>query len=695
MGTFEKHNVADIYWQGPGSDMEVVNFHTTQALSELYMISAEIKSPEQGINFGDMINAEVSIVLKSGERLDVDRHFSGIITRFHQQRTKHGNLPNSTRKIFTYEVEIRPKFWLLTKRVNTKVFQEMTAKDIVDEVLGEHGIIKKWDIQGSPRQRDFCVQYRESDFNFVSRLLEDEGITYFFNQKDKELVFTDYSGGFPDCQPRPLIPYVEDSGNFFSSGAYELITDFEYQEEIGSGKFSVNHYNYETSQVKIDADKTHASLPALDALETYDPTWAYKDANEGRTYTATRMEEELSKIRSATGLSSARSFEAGNIMEMEGHFRDELNCKWLLTSVMISAEQGSYKCHFKAYPADEPYRPERKTRIPRVEGIQTAIVTGPSGAKVYLDKMGRCKLQFHWDRLGEVNDRSSMWVRVSNGYAGKDYGIQWIPRVGHEVLVDFINGDPDLPVVVGRVYNDFNTAPLGPVNKWQNIIKDIKDNHIIFDAKDGAEEVNVRAQKNMTTTVINNNSRSVGADESVSVGHDRSVSVGNNESREIGVNQEIKVGNNRDQTVGNNETITIGVNESLTIGNNYSETVGANKTVMVGGSESCQVGTTQTLTVGASRTVSVGAAESRNIGGPHSTHSATMALSADATLAISAGGSASISVGGAMTINAATLAINAASITLTGGSGSVSINPAGVTISGPMVTLTGIIKHNC
>jgi len=704
MATFEKHNVADILWEGPGSEMEVVHFSSSQVLSELYITSAQLKSSEKAIVFSDMLNKEASVVLKTGDHFDEDKYFSGIITSFHQLRTKHGNLPDSSKEIFTYEVEIRPKMWLLTKRKNTEVFQEKTAKDIIEDILGDHGIANKWNLKGSPRTREFCVQYFETDYAFISRLLEDEGITFFFNQKDKEVVFSDNPDGFPDCSPKYKIPYIEDSGNYFGYGAHEIISDFQCREEIGTGKFSVNHYNYRDSQVKMNKDKTNSDLPCLANLEVYDHRLPYRVADEGKTYVDFHVEEEYCKIKSASGHSSARSFETGNIMEMEGHFRDDCNAKWLLTSVSITAEQGSFKCYFTAFPADKPFRPARKTKKPKVEGLQTAVVTGPSGSKVYLDKMGRCKLQFHWDRTGEMNDRSSMWVRVSNGYAGKSYGIQWIPRVGHEVLVDFINSDPDLPIVTGRVYNDFNTAPLGPVNKWQNIIKDIKDNHIIFDAEDGKEEVNVRAQKNMTTQVVNNNSRSVGNDESVSVGHDRTDQVGNDENRQVGNNQNVqigndqnvKVGNNQNTQIGNNQNLDVGVNQVVQVGSNHSMKVGSNHTQEVGGKKGAKVGGTWTLVVGGNATMSVTGGNISNTASGSFTNKSTgkMAMTSSAKMSL---GAPTIDVKGKtkVSLSAATVEVTAANINLTAGASSIKLNAAGVTIAGPIVTLQGLIKHNC
>ena len=209
--------------------------------------------------------------------------------------------------------------------------------------------------------------------------------------------------------------------------------------------------------------------------------------------------------------------------------------------------------------------------------MQTAIVTGPAGSKVYLDELGRCKLQFHWDREGPNNERSCMWVRVSNNYAGKDYGFQWIPRVGHEVLVTFMEGNPACPVVTGRVYNDFNTPPLGPANKFQNIIKSIKDNHIMFDDKDGAELVEIRAEKDMYTLVVN--------DDTQQIGNDRKVKVVRHHHETIGKNMTINVGEHLTENVGKDYKESVTDNHTLTIGKKFTTTVGKDKELTVGGDQ--------------------------------------------------------------------------------------------------------------
>ncbi len=621
-----KHNIADLIWKSPGGKIEILSAQVREAISDLYVIQAEIKSEDAGLNFSDMLNAEAELALKCGPDLSEDKVFSGIITRFSQKRTRHGNLPNASGMNYLYDVEIRPKLWITSKQYRSKIFQQKTAQDIVTEVLDEHGITHQWNLQGTPAMREYCVQYEESDYHFISRLLEDEGICFFFNQKEKKVIFSDHPGGHPDCTPVAEAKYVEEISPRFQFGKQEFIRDFTYEESLGTGRVALNHYNYETSQTNIMAETQEGQLPCITEVERYEHSLNYKDKGEGGAYARFRKEEQFSAAKTGKGSATCRSFEAGFAITMTDHFREELNVKWLLTSCNFELEQGRSRCRFAALPAEVPFRPPRRTPRPKVFGLQTAVVTGPSGSKVYLDQLGRCKLQFHWDREGAKDDRASMWVRVSNNYAGKDYGIQWIPRVGHEVVVTFINGNPDLPLVTGRVYNDFNTAPLGPAKKWQNMIKTIKDNHIIFDDEDGKELVDVRSQKDMTTLVVNDDSQNIGNNRDITVGVDHTESIGSNMSLTVGADRTQTIGANHTETIGSNMTVNIGSNLTETIGANYAETVTAAMALTVGAalnetigvSHTKQVGASDSITVGGSRSVNVGSSLSESAGGSYS-----------------------------------------------------------------------------
>lgn len=675
-----KNNVADLLWDGPGSDMQVLRVEAHSALSELPVTEVELRSPDPNIDFAQMLRSETKIKIKCGTQLADTRILKGIITRFYHKRSRHGNLRSSSNKVYTYEVEVRPKLWLLTRRFKSHVFQKMSVQEIVSEILDEFGVSYNWKNLRSPRSRMYCVQFQESDFNFVSRLLEDEGICYFVDEEKDEVIFADDPSNFEPCKPTDEVPYIEDGGGSYSYGRHEMIREFSYREEISHGKVMLHHYNYETSQTNLQTCNNASDVPCFEDLESYHHGLIYHDLNEGKDYASLQTDEAYACGIQAYGSGSCRSFAVGHVMKMKEHFRDAYNARWLLTSVSISATQGDFMCHFTAQPADKVYRPPLRTPRPRVMGTQTAMVTGPSGSEVYLDDMGRCKIQFHWDREGERDDRSSMWVRVANGYAGRDYGIQWIPRVGHEVLVSFVDGNPDLPVVVGRLYNDFNSAPLGPGEKYQNLIKDICDNHMMFDASEGKEVYDMRAQRDMTVTVVNDQSVSVGGNQGISVGNDRSVSVGNDETVEVGANQTITIGADQTNNVTSNQMEVVGSNVEQQIGGTYAQVVASDSSTQVGGGRTTTVSGMDWTECGAYKRISHGDGAIQTSG--------SFDLTSAGSTTIKTAGSTSITSGGGVTVSAPSVTINAGSITLSCGGGSISITPAGV-------TLTGLIKHNC
>lgn len=529
-----KHNVADVVWKSPGGLMEVVSMRYEHRMSELPLLRVELKTEDHSLKPDAIVNQSAHVDLMCGDELSQPRSFKGIVTRFAQKRTAYGNIGAAMPKRVFYEADVRPKFWLATKHVDTRVFRQMTIKDIADQILGELGIPCEWKLEGEHITRDHTVQYQESDYHFISRLMEDEGVYFYFDYTLETVIFGDAKGVHTPCEPTAQLDYSEEQTRHVAFGTFERILDVAYEETIGSGLFTVDHYNYETSQVSIKKDDTEGSSPNFPALEQYTHTMNYLDAGRGTFYARTRKEAETASIKIIKGKSTGRSLHVGFLLTMAKHFHDALNKTWLLTAVRMEVIEGKAVSWFEGFESDKPYRAPCKTPRPQVFGVQTAVVTGPSGSKVYLDSLGRCKLQFHWDRVGQKDDQSSMWVRVSNNYAGKDYGIQWIPRVGHEVLVSFIDGNPDLPIVTGRVYNDLNKPPLGPGQKFQNIIKTIKDNHMLFDDSDGAELIEIRAEKDMSTIVVN--------DERYQIGHDKSINVGNDHVEQIGRNMTLTVG---------------------------------------------------------------------------------------------------------------------------------------------------------
>ena len=384
--------------------------------------------------------------------------------------------------------------------------------------------------------------------------------------KTETVILSNRLDSHPKCSPVAEARYHEDSSIRLHQENFEFIRDLDYQGDFGTGKFEIFNYNYRTPDTKLSEKGKEEKRSCYTGFEQYDHREHHMDHCEGELQVAIRKEQEASTRQFIEGSGSCRSFNVGHVFKLTGHFLKEVDEPgWTLIGMKVTAIQGKYRCTFKALPATTLFRPPRTTPKSRVQGIQTAIVTGPAGSKVYLDELGRCKLQFHWDREGPSNDRSSMWVRVQQQYAGPSYGFQWIPRVGHEVIVDFVNGDPDRPIVTGRVYNETNRPPLGPAQKWQNIIKTIKDNHIMMDDQDGCELVDVRAQKNMNTLVLN--------DKTITVYHNKTTSVGNDEATMVGHDKSIQVGNDFSTMVGNDMSTRVCHDQVLQVDNDKATVV--------------------------------------------------------------------------------------------------------------------------
>ena len=264
-----RNNLADLIWVSPDFDFELVSIQCKQAISELYLIKAEVRSSQKGILFKDLLHTDAKIVIRCGEDLGEKRILGGLITRFVHRRTRYGSLPNASGKNYLYEVEIRPHLWLCQRQVRSMVFQKQSVQDIVSLVLDRHGLAYQWLLKEIPRVREYVIQYGESDYRFISRLLEEEGICFYFDQEAGKAIFSNDMDAHPDCKPSPEATYVEEISPRFQFGKQEYIKDFSYQEEIGTGAFATHHYNYETSQVDIGADVSEGRVPNFDQFEHY------------------------------------------------------------------------------------------------------------------------------------------------------------------------------------------------------------------------------------------------------------------------------------------------------------------------------------------------------------------------------------------------------------------------------------------
>ena len=700
-----KNNTAQIIWEEPKEELEITQFTLEDHVSEPHLLKVTAKSDKPDISFEKMLYADAKISIKAGDELDSQRFYGGVITRFAQVRTGHGNLETATSKTYFYEVEIRSPLWPLTRERVSKVYQDLSAKDIIQEILDCHQIQADWKLCGTLKKRPYCLQYRETTFDFVSRLLEDDGVYYFFDHKNGKVVFADYPGAHEPCPIDDQAVYMEDQSPMLFSGKQEIVQKLRYEEEIGPGTFAAKDYFYETSQIDLAVNDSEGKSPNYTQLHQYHHNTGHTDSCEGDAILKLRKEAAMAQQKWIEGYGFCRAFATGYTFSLSEHYNKTINeTKWLLVGIDVEAEQGRFRCHFKARPVDIPYRPIRKTEAPRIFGVQTATIVGPSGAEVYLDDLGRSKLQFHWDREGKRDDTACIWLRVSNGYAGKDYGIQWIPRVGHEVLVSFIDGNPDRPCVTGRVYNDFNTPPLGPPEKYQNIIKTIKDNHILFDDDDGKERLNLRAQKDMNTLVCNNKSVSVGNDNTQVIKKNRFVIV-----EEEDYIEEVKEGNYTRKVKQTDYTKVTDGHRLLQVENGQwvAEVKGDTQLKVEKGCHIVNVDTgTQKFDIKSDKKTKVGGEykinvkedyilEAKNVGIKSSSGKVDIKAATDVKIKGTSNATVTCSAGVDVLCGGNSVKLTPAGITLTAGASSIKLTPAGIEITGPIVTLKGLIKHNC
>ena len=400
------------------------------------------------------------------------RHFDGCITRF--------ALVGSHGRYVRYEMQLRPWQWFLTRAADCRIFQKMTVPDIIKQIFAKYpNAAFELRLSGSYQPWDYCVQYRETDHNFISRLMEQEGIyTWYRHTEGKHtLILAD---GPPAHEPYPgyaSIGYVLD--NRSSTTEKERIVDWAWGAQVQSGKYVIDEYDFTKPSTELKQTTLHPREHDEASHEIYDWPGEYDAASEGDTYVRLRMEEVQAAHERIHALSNARGIGAGHTFKLKGHPRADQNKPYLIVAAHLDLASNDYEAassggatfnaSFEAIPAATQYRSPRDTPKPLIQGVQTAKVVGPKGEEIYTDEYGRVKVHFHWDRYGKEDENDSCWIRVSHPWAGKHYGGIHIPRLGQEVVVDFVDGDPDRPLITGRVYNAQQMPPWKlPDNKTQS-----------------------------------------------------------------------------------------------------------------------------------------------------------------------------------------------------------------------------------
>ena len=734
----------------PAADLRFRAMTVTQGLSMLGEMELELISNKPDLPAEKLLGQAVGVqvALSDGPK----RHFNGVVTRF--------GIGQGQGRHFGYHASVRPWLWFLTRTSDCRIFQDKSVPQIAQAVFkdSEHAALANFELRlyRSYRTRGYCVQYRESDFNFIARLLEEEGIFWFFEHREGEhkLVLADDMSALSEAEGCAQLPYYPSAGQVPPGTAY--VGAWACTREVRTGKVALTSYDFERPSTALAVQANLAREHEQAGLERFDFDGRYTQKADGQQLADNRLDELQTHHERLRGSSNAQGLSVGHLFKLQGHPRADQNARYLCLHTETQAqvqgqeagsEPGDYQCRFTAMPASQAYRPPRRAQKTFVQGPQTAVVVGPAGEEIFTDKFGRVKVQFHWDRYGQRNEKSSCWVRVAAPWAGKSFGFMQVPRIGQEVVVDFLEGDPDQPLITGRVYNAEQMPPWElPANATQSgvLTRSSKGgaygnaNALRFEDKKGAEQLWLHAEKNQDIEVENDETHWVGHDrkktidhdETTHVKHDRTETVDNNEkitigvdrSETVGANETISVGANRTETVGANESISIGANRSISVAGSETATValqrthavGVNETIAVGGAQEIAIGAAQVVAVGAMQSITVGANQSTNVGAAQSTTvGAAQSNTIGAGQTTSVGADQKLSVAGAQatTVGKArsttvgeddalkvgkNLVIDAGdSITIKTGSASITMKKDGtIAIKGKDITIDGSGKIN-
>ncbi|MFM9927510.1 type VI secretion system tip protein TssI/VgrG [Variovorax sp. H27-G14] len=589
----------------------------SEALSQLFEFEVDLLSPGTAVDMKAMLGKPLTLQIKT--LTGVPRYLNGQITRF----TLVGRDTSSSRYM-VYRASLRPWLWYLTRTSDCKIFQNKSVVEIIEEVLGEYGFAFETKLTATYRQWDYCVQYQETDFAFVSRLMEHEGIYYYFKHEDNQhtLVLADDMSAHDALPEYPRISYL--STDRLADPGRESIDQWEVTEEIRPGTYVVDDFDFK--KPKADLLNTRSQPRGHDhgQYEMYEWMGGYSDAGQGEHYARIRLEEAQAQAELDVGHATVRGMAPGYRFTMQNAPREEDNREYLIVSVLYSlreggyasgSEKGSYGFQFGVQPTSVAYRAARVTRIPTTHGPQTATVVGPPGEDIWIDKYGRVKVQFRWDRYGQRNENSSCWVRVSSAWAGSNFGAVNHPRIGQEVVVDFIAGCPDRPLIIGRVYNADQMPPLElPAKATVSgfISRTLKGdgelaNHFVIDDDPSNESIKIHAQKDFSLSVENNETHTVdGLRETVIEGSDT-----------------YTTNTSLDETVNGPHTLTVnkGGPQKITVngGDQFIKVDGGNQQVDVIGNQTLHVTGKRTDTVDSGEERIIGKSLKEDIAGPQTT----------------------------------------------------------------------------
>lgn len=703
-----------------GDPLDVRHFHVSERMNALFEIELVAVSDNADIDLDAVAGQPMTFTLRQGVDRRATRTWSGICSHIEQIAAEEIG-------VSTYKLVLVPALWLLTQRRNHRMFQLQSELDIVRALLAEWNIPTSERISGTYGKRKYRVQYGESDFAFLCRMLEDAGISFYFQTHDGETRLVLDDAPQTNARRNPPIAFRDNP----TDADREHVTKMRVLRKIRPGKYTVRDHDYRRLPEYELRSSAQTQEPLEGQLERYhyvpgaflyesdkgQPTPVADD--RGRYRTDEKEAAALAQRRLAAVRADARTIgfdtntldlAPGVVVSFLDHPKSELSPDkaFLVTSAILRGDrQGEWSCACEAVSAELAYRPPLVTPKPKTNGVESATVVGPPGEEIHTDEFGRVRVHFHWDRDSRMNEQSSCWIHVSQPWAGAGFGATNLPRVGQEVLVDFLGGDPDRPIIVGRVYTALQKTPYKlPDNKTQSGWKSRSSpggggdnyNEIMFEDKKGQELFRMQAERDLDKLVKNDEFVRIGHDRTKQVGHDDALTVGNDRTRQVGHDETVSIGNDRTRLVGNNESVTIGnsrtksvgVNESLFVGVDQSEQIGANRTVQVGANHTETIGANMSLSVGMAKTETVALASTETVG-------AAKTLTVGAAYAITVGGmmETSVALDQAESVGLTKTVTVGDKITIICGASTITMDREGqVTISGKdiTVTATGVVN---
>ena len=564
-----------------GPDVLLNEMGGGEELGRLFNYELQLTSLDANIDLNQLLGKPMSVGVQLAD--GGERYFHGLVARCSQ------NIDQG--QFASYQVTLRPWLWLLSRTSDCRIFQNLSIPQIIKQVFRDLGFSDFEDALSRPyREWEYCVQYRETSFDFVSRLMEQEGIYYFFrHEQDRHvLVLADAYGAHTTVPGYASVPYYPKDEQ---QRERDHMHNWHLAQEVQPGSLELNDYDFQRPSASIDVRSAMPRPHTAGDYPLYDYPGTYVQSADGEHYARTRIEALQTLHEQIEFSGNARGLGSGHLFSLTGFSRRDQNREYLVVGIRYfivqeSLESGGglgsaqFGSSLTCIDAQQSFRPLASTHRPIVKGPQTALVVGPKGEEIWTDQYGRVKVHFYWDRHDQSNENSSCWIRVSQSWAGKNWGSMQIPRIGQEVIVSFLEGDPDRPIITGRVYNAEQTVPYDlPENATQSGMKSRSSkggtpanfNEIRMEDKKGLEQLYIHAERNQDIVVEVDESHSVGHDRNKSIGHNETVTIGNNRTRIVNQQDVLLVGQRKTDSISQSYVIEVGENLRLVCGESILE----------------------------------------------------------------------------------------------------------------------------